>query len=47
MQQKVEDIQKEGEVLFSLCYMPTSGRLTFVALKGRNISDDEEAPSGK
>ena len=27
--------------------MPTSGRLTFVALKGRNISDDEEVPLGK
>jgi len=38
------DSSKEGEVLFSLCYMPTSGRLTFVALKGRNISDDEEVP---
>lgn len=33
-----------GEVLFSLCYMPTSGRLTFVALKGRNISDEKEIP---
>ena len=28
-----------GEILFSLCYMPTSGRLTFVALKGRSITD--------
>lgn len=33
-----------GEVLFSLCYMPTSGRLTFVALKGRNIHDAKETP---
>jgi len=27
--------------------MPTSGRLTFVALKGRNVSDDEEVPLGE
>lgn len=39
-----EKIVKEGEVLFSLCYMPTSGRLTFVALKGRNICDKEQSP---
>jgi len=38
------DDSKDGEILFSLCYMPTSGRLTFVALKGRNISDDKEVP---
>lgn len=38
------NLETEGEVLFSLCYMPTSGRLTFVALKGRSISDDKEVP---
>jgi len=39
-----EKYEREGEVLFSLCYMPTSGRLTFVALKGRNICDKEQSP---
>jgi len=39
-----ESADAEGEVLFSLCYMPTSGRLTFVALKGRSISDNKEIP---
>lgn len=39
-----EKEEEHGEVLFSLCYMPTSGRLTFVALKGRNISDEKETP---
>lgn len=42
--QATHQSQELGEVLFSLCYMPTSGRLTFVALKGRNISDEKETP---
>jgi len=37
-----DKIVKEGEVLFSMCYMPTSGRLTFVALKGKDICDKDK-----
>ena len=35
------------EFLVSLCYMPTSGRLTFVALKGKNLDFDITVVSGK
>eukprot|EP00794_Sanderia_malayensis_P012641 gene12641-13939_t len=30
------------EILFSLCYMPTSGRLTFVALKGKSLFSENK-----
>ncbi|XP_065072263.1 synaptotagmin-1-like [Rhopilema esculentum] len=33
--------QSSPEILISLCYMPTSGRLTFVALKGKNLKIEE------
>ena len=39
-----ERVGKNGEVMFSLCYMPTSGRLTFVALKGRSICKAKDVP---
>ena len=35
-----------GEVLFSLCYMPASGRLAFVALKGKNLKPQETRKAG-
>lgn len=40
----VEEKKQNGEVLFSLCYMPTSGRLTFVALKGKHLCKDFATP---
>ena len=38
--------QSPPEILISLCYMPTSGRLTFVALKGKNLKIEEMETGG-
>ena len=36
--------EKYGEILCSLCYMPTSGRLAVVLLKGRRLTYDSNTP---